>query len=731
MTGRSRLRTASSGERGAVLVLFAVFAPVAILFFSFTIDIGNTFWHARHLQAQADAAALASAQEFSECNNENIYRRAGQYGGASKVLSEPNHTVDSFSPLYNTQIGGTKQDNMNLVINSKTYYPKPYSPGSTTHVDPTAVEKPPCEASMVDVKLTETNLPWYVKVFKSAFNGVPYDNAHARVELLEQTSTAGAEPFVEPLPTPNAVSATLVDEENGKTIAGPFALTPNGDQTSWETPLAGVAVKFSETGKTTFPVGMRIAMSTGTTASCGTAGVTCYQNDGTQHGVTFTRVWENPASEVPGQPTGEPVAPKADDVNPVTSGASACPVGPGGLFSNFVSLATSTTCAVQVTAANVQFAKGTGAPAISCKNAALKLNKVNLKCPETENEEKEGVSLNGKAWTSEAVTIARNEGLKALTLEWELKAGKLPKGGAGGNKGVCTEPNPCTGTLAVQRVNSGAYNSPTVEQDGKTSGPILGASITGPHGEEVMSVASKTEEQVHIAIKVFAFENAKSIEAGTPNPVELTFGGSQGNGALACNGTGSSAFEAALAEGCSEVYGTTTAPGTTGCPGSPIKVCVKTNPGGGKLEKNLDKGMNQRINGSQTTTECVHKNHWTTPNTIAQIVAQSPPDPRLIVTIITDPGELPNGSTEKPVRAFATFYVTGWEGDPCLGQANGTSGGLAYTHDDQPTGGTEKERKGVLLGHFIKYINVDVTKETGSGKCQLNSLDRCIAVLSR
>ena len=64
-----------------------------------------------------------------------------------------------------------------------------------------------------------------------------------------------------------------------------------------------------------------------------------------------------------------------------------------------------------------------------------------------------------------------------------------------------------------------------------------------------MSVAAKTEEQVHIAIKVFAFENAKSIEAGTPNPVELTFGGTQGNGALACNGTGSSQFETALAEG--------------------------------------------------------------------------------------------------------------------------------------------------------------------------------------
>src|SRR5207302_5359193 len=130
-----------------------------------------------------------------------------QYGGASEATS-PAGAVKASEPVYNSQIGGTPPSKIYELVNSKTYY-KQSSP-----VDSSAVEKVPCEAMMVDVKLTETNLPWYVKVFKSAFNGVPYDNAHARVEILEQTSTAGAEPFVEPLPTPSTVTATLVDESN-------------------------------------------------------------------------------------------------------------------------------------------------------------------------------------------------------------------------------------------------------------------------------------------------------------------------------------------------------------------------------------------------------------------------------------------------------------------------------------------------------------------------------------
>ena len=41
--------------------MFVVFLPVLLLFVTFVIDVGNWFEHKRHLQLQADAAALAGA----------------------------------------------------------------------------------------------------------------------------------------------------------------------------------------------------------------------------------------------------------------------------------------------------------------------------------------------------------------------------------------------------------------------------------------------------------------------------------------------------------------------------------------------------------------------------------------------------------------------------------------------------------------------------------------------
>jgi hypothetical protein len=134
--------------------------------------------------------------------------------------------------------------------------------------------------------------------------------------------------------------------------------------------------------------------------------------------------------------------------------------------------------------------------------------------------------------------------------------------------------------------------------------------------------------------------------------------------------------------------------------------------------------MNMRINEGKE--KCVNPNRWASPNTITQIIAQNPKDPRIIITLITDNGALSNGATEVPVRAFATFYVTGWAKDPCLSQANGSSNGLAYTKDDKPEG----ENPGVLLGHFIKYISL-TGKETGSGRCEAQSISRCVAVLTK
>jgi hypothetical protein len=61
--------------------------------------------------------------------------------------------------------------------------------------------------------------------------------------------------------------------------------------------------------------------------------------------------------------------------------------------------------------------------------------------------------------------------------------------------------------------------------------------------------------------------------------------------------------------------------------------------------------------------------------------------------------------------------------DPCIGIANGTSNGLAYTHDEDPG------KEGVLLGHFVKYVSTPSTGK-GSGSCSKTEFGNCIAILT-
>jgi hypothetical protein len=199
-----RARDAGHEDTGAVLVMFAAFASVAILLMSFVINVGNWFEHERHLQLQADAAAFAAAADFqSPCNKgvaETMYHDAGLYGGSSSVLGAQEGTFSTFTKdeeeegkaLFNRQVGETSQANIHEEINRKAYYNQALGsePSETT-----TVEKAPCEASMVDVKMTETNLPW----FFAAFN-VPYINTHARVSITAETTASKVEPIIESEP---------------------------------------------------------------------------------------------------------------------------------------------------------------------------------------------------------------------------------------------------------------------------------------------------------------------------------------------------------------------------------------------------------------------------------------------------------------------------------------------------------------------------------------------------
>ena len=74
-----RRRVAESGrERGAAIVMVVVWLPILVLIAAFVVDIANWFVHRRHLQMQADAAALAAAGDwaFPGCSDAAIEARA-------------------------------------------------------------------------------------------------------------------------------------------------------------------------------------------------------------------------------------------------------------------------------------------------------------------------------------------------------------------------------------------------------------------------------------------------------------------------------------------------------------------------------------------------------------------------------------------------------------------------------------------------------------------------------
>jgi Flp pilus assembly protein TadG len=193
-----------AGEGGAVMVMVALWLPVLAVTLTFVVDVGSWFVHKRHLQTQADAGALAAAQELRfPCVDAPVLQKAADYSG----------------DVYNAQVGGTPSSRIHRVINSKTFYNQP------TPADDT-VESPPCTAGMVDVKLTETDVPWIFKPLASVVpsSAVHFVNAHARVSTMQVDQRKGSLPVGVPDVNPRSARAYLVNEATNA-VLGSVALT--------------------------------------------------------------------------------------------------------------------------------------------------------------------------------------------------------------------------------------------------------------------------------------------------------------------------------------------------------------------------------------------------------------------------------------------------------------------------------------------------------------------------
>jgi hypothetical protein len=659
----------AAGEEGVALVTVALWLPLLVLFASFAIDVGNWFVHDRHLQLQADAGALAAAGDFSfSCDDATVEATAREYSGTGGEGSG-----------YNHQVGGTPPDEVHLELNSPTYFDQP-SP-----IDET-VAAPPCEAGMIDVKLTETDLPLFLRV-ADLFASVPFINAHARVQIFKKRTSSGGLPVAVPDTNPQRALVTFVDEETGEILASQ-ELARNGN-------LEGLAIWDNESEPLPLSVdreriGVRVALSGASSTACGEPLVECY-DAASGDGILYLRGYSMEGS---GAQPGEPLARDAyllpGSCDPYFSSPEAgCSVG---------------------LHAEVDFGP---CEEIGKVGAELTAVAAGGSYPMTMTGCPAGTSASSWETSGAPIPVAPGAGPVPVALEWAET-----EGSQGGDKCKTGGGNPCQGSFGVvQRSFAGSD---------ERSGPIglaqvwEGGAVWANSFERCSSVQPSCLHAlvVKIGIEQTLLENA---ETGEEPPVALRVfheaeNNPSQNQSLDCDPALPNLRDE-IALGCAPEYARNQG---TACP-SPAELWASPQPWecaavqtGGAVNQ-VFQGMNERVHGSAGASECVSPSDWAS----FAFPGLSPGDPRLLPVFLTPFGSFSgSGSDTVPVTNFAIFYVTGW-----AGQGEGNSSQSICPSDDPAEAGT-------IVGHFVKYVQALNDGSAGEETCDFASPTPCVAVLT-
>jgi hypothetical protein len=656
----SRLAQALRGaseERGAVLVMVVLWLPVLLIFFMFVADVGNWFVHRRHLQMQTDAGALAGGSVFRiPCTDDPILAGTRTYAGDPGV-----------GGAYNTQIPPTDPGNVHILINSTQYW----NEGGTDFSDGGS----PCTTKFVDVKATEANLPWFMRV---AF--VPAIQAHARVSLLQKTSASGSLPIAVPDVRPRDGAAFIVDESTGTILArerltNEGAATLNGASlTKWDATLPS----FDSTGVRNLGVVFALSGTTGMSISgtlaavCGQALVICYSNNGSS-GLVFMHGYSSSA-------TGTATTPVVKNLGLFTAGGAPC----GDTSSPSFILNGGCTLGVRA-----QIDWGTGAT----PPAAADVRVANLGCPNSGNPKGclmtyNTTGPNAGYWVTQTSgqypTFASGSGALAVDFNWQTGTGGSRIGGT------------ITGASRVFSANPAAT----------ISGPIQFAQsiVDGAIGPSSVAYGTHTAS---VAIGVAGnLENASKFSDPTVLLRVADPSGSQ-NYAIDCDS--GRTFRDEIASGCQTTYQKNTG---QACPNSVVPLNCAAIETGDKVGQ-MRQGMNDRFASCPA-------NNWTNPGDPSQFPNIQPGDPRAIPIILVPFGSFKSsGGGWVPVVDFGTFYVTGWD----------YVGGNAPCSDNEPFPGPGTDMRGDLWGHFIKYVDSINTGGTGD-LCDFGSFGTCVAVLT-
>jgi hypothetical protein len=644
-------RGARGGERGSVLVLVAIWLPVLFGFMILVADVGNWFEHKRHLQMQADAGALAGGGQFTvPCNDSPIVAGARKYAG------------DPGAPAsYNRQV--SNQANVHVLVNSTGYW----NQGGADYSD----GGPPCAAKMVDLKLTEANLPLFFGLIPG-LSVVPAINARARVQIQQLSYSAGSLPIAVPDVDPTRARATFINEATGAVLASTL-LSNTGVANGlsiWDNSAAPISVPVNSS-----QIGVRITLGGGASTTCGDPLVDCYDS-GSSNGIVYVRGWSS--SGIGAQP------------NPPL--ARAVTLFPGSCADPYFSSASSA-CSIGVSAV-VDF--GPAGPAIV--GGTVKAVVAGVTHPLTYN------AGNGR-WESTGnnfFSIGSGVGPVPVEVTWAETIGTV-----GGQVCKSSGNNPCQGTFGnVQR---------TFSASDPRSGPIKLAQVW--ESGSFWANSFQTGGTHNLVVKIGLTPNLQNAQDVNDPIVTLRVVGGSQNQSLDCDPNYSN-LNQELAFGCRPRY--TTNPGNP-CPSSASVLWGSAQPWQcvaiqtGSATNQVPKGLNLRVLGDEKPSICTSPNHWSMfPNLPAG-------DPRVLNVFLVPFGSFGgSGSGVVPVTKFGTFYLTGW-----TGQGSGFGNPCQGNGDDPVPGGA-----GNIVGHFIKYI-FGLNDGGGGGQlCDFNSFGSCISVLT-
>jgi Putative Flp pilus-assembly TadE/G-like len=678
----------SGDERGAVAVLVAVLILPLMLVLAFAVDTGNWWTHKRHLQTQADAGAFAGAQGpwFPVCDEAGIESAARQYAG-------------NLGTGYNRQY--TNSSNVHALLNSTAFYENGGSDFSDVGTPCYTLEQASAgNPAFLDVKAAELDL---ANIFGSipGFSSVKV-HTHARVEIQSVLQ----EDAVRPLAVRNDALYKCAHVQLWTTTGdGHFDSKLGSEFTSYSrTELADTSTQFQITGTATMPmktdgnapnVAVQVLLGS---EDC--AHTDAYADpDDSEIGVNFINVYK------PDQTVGDGDGPALSSVS-MPPGLSGC--NPDPYFTVH-----GCTAAVK---AYVKFAPG--AVTSGSQNAFVWISSDGTNfVPAVAATDADGLY-----WTA-GVPIGGESGPHPITVKWKQTYGTIP--GPGKNPKDCSKGGGCEGSFDVAQQSFSA----TEDEDAVNSGKISLVQIADDNGLYANSLVQGTTHHFTITVRVRGLQN--SLPTDPPTIIKTDVQRSKRTGLIDCGqGNGASADADAIRYGCpSGVYIWTEGSACVSPDSDPVD-CVW--PIGGERRQQIVRAIKDRITSTATgygdspyacSAGGSHWNFYRESGTFDLANFIDPTDPRLLPLIITSPADLSgnvNGNAI-PVRAIATFYVTGYDG-----QSN-SDNGEGCENEAYPASGSSKFK---IWGHWIKYVPLG--GGIGNGQwCDPSKFGDCIAVLTQ